>query len=79
MRDCNIIDSVVGFDLTMNLYVPGNDGSYKILSGGIRSSVIPVDTVGRVQIGKSSLDIRGFTTFNQALLDKLRDYQKRNL
>jgi len=79
MNDIIVISSVLGFNLDTELQVPQEDGTCKILSGGISSSVFPEDTEGRVIIGKNVASINKFTTFNQALFEKIKDYQKENL
>lgn len=76
MKNTLIISSVLGFDLSMELLLP-EEG--KTLKGGIRSSVFPADDVDRVQIGKDSTKTNWFTNYNTALLDKIRDYQNRNI
>ena len=79
MVDETLISSVLGFDLSAELHVPQEDGTCKILSGGLKSSVFPDDIEGRVIIGKNVGNINKFTTFNQALFEKIKDYQKENL
>jgi len=79
MNDIIVISSVLGFNLDTELHVPQEDGTCKILSGGISSSVFPEDTEGRVIIGKNVASINKFTTFNQALFEKIKDYHKENL
>lgn len=79
MNDIIVISSVLGFNLDTELQVPQEDGTCKILSGGISSSVFPEDTEGRVIIGKNVASINKFTTFNQALFEKIKDYHKENL
>lgn len=79
MKDIKLIDSVLGFNLDTELQVPQRDGTCKILTGGVRSSVFPEDIEGRVEIGKNVSNINKFTTFNQALFEKIKDYQKENL
>jgi len=79
MTDAILISSVLGFNLDTELQVPQEDGTCKILSGGLKSSVFPEDTEGRVVIGKNVASINKFTTFNQALFEKIKDYQKENL
>lgn len=74
-----LISSVLGFDLNAELHVPQEDGTCKILSGGLKSSVFPDNIEGRVIIGKNVGNINKFTTFNQALFEKIKDYQKENL
>jgi len=79
MTDAILISSVLGFNLNAELQVPQEDGTCKILSGGLSSSVFPEDTKDRVIIGKNVANINKFTTFNQALFEKIKDYQKENL
>lgn len=76
MKNTLIISSVLGFDFSMELLLP-EEG--KSLKGGIRSSVFPADDVDRVQIGKDSTKTNWFTNYNTALLDKIRDYQNKNI
>jgi len=79
MNDSKLIDSVLGFNLNTELIVPQRDGTYKILTGGVKSSVFPDNIEDRVIIGKNVGNINKFTTFNQALFEKIKDYQKENL
>lgn len=79
MKDLTLIDSVLGFDLSMELLVPDENGEYKVFKGGIRSTVVPEDTENRVHIGKNLPCESFFTNFNKGLLQKIRDYQRRNL
>ena len=79
MNDEKLISSVLGFNLNAELQVPQEDGTCKILSGGLSSSVFPDTIEGRVVIGKNVCNINKFTTFNQALFEKIKDYQKENL
>jgi hypothetical protein len=79
MKDDKLIDSVLGFNLNTELQVPQQDGTCKILTGGIKSSVFPEDTEGRVEIGKNVSNVNKFTIFNQALFEKIKDYQKENV
>jgi hypothetical protein len=79
MVDETLISSVLGFDLSAELHVPQDDGTCKILSGGLKSSVFPDNIEGRVIIGKNVGNLNKFTTFNQALFEKIKDYQKENL
>lgn len=79
MRDITHIDSVLGFDLSMELLVPEEDGNYRVFTGGIRSTVTPDNIENRVHIGKNIPCKSFFTNFNEGLLQKIRDYQRRNL
>jgi hypothetical protein len=76
MKDTLVISSVLGFDLSMELLLP-EEG--RVLTGGVKSSVYPTDEVDRVHIGKDSGKTNWFTNYNTALLDKIRDYQNRNI
>lgn len=79
MRDIVVIDSVLGFDLSMELLVPQEDGEYKVFTGGISKTLIPDNIENRVHIGKNIPCRSFFTNFNEGLLQKIRDYQRRNL
>ena len=74
----DVITSVLGFNFTCNLQVKDENGNQKILTGGVKSSVYPTSIEGRVEIGKSHLNTGFFTNYNAKLLEKIKDYQKRN-
>ena len=77
MRDQYTINSVLGFDLKSNVLVEEN-GTTKVLSGGIKSTYRPDNIEGRVQIGVKCCNFKWFTTFNHDLFNKLLDYRQRN-
>ena len=77
MRDPYTINSVLGFDLKSNVLVEEN-GTTKVLSGGIKSTFVPDNTEGRVQIGVKCCNFKWITTFNHDLFNKLLDYRQRN-
>ena len=79
MRDLQVIDSVLGFDLSMDLLVPEEDGQYKVFKGGVAKTLHPDSTKGRVKIGSILPSKSFFTNFNEGLLQKIKDYQRRNL
>lgn len=74
----DVITSVLGFNFTCNLQVKDENGNVKVLTGGVKSSVHPASIEGRVEIGKSHLNTSFFTNFDSKLLEKIKDYQKRN-
>jgi len=77
MKDQYTISSVLGFDLKSDIVVE-EKGTARILSGGIKSTCLPNDTEGRVQIGAKCCNFKWFTTFNHELFNKLLDYRQRN-
>lgn len=79
MKDLTVIDSVLGFDLSMELLVPDKNGEYQVFKGGVKKTILPADIENRVQIGKNLPCRSFFTNFNEGLLQKIRDYQRRNL
>jgi hypothetical protein len=77
MKDSYTINSVLGFDLKSDIVLEEN-GTTKVLSGGIKSTYHPDDSEGRVEIGSKCCNFKWFTTFNQDLFNKLLDYKQRN-
>jgi hypothetical protein len=77
MKDQYIINSVLGFDLKSNIVIEEN-GTTKILTGGIKSTCVPENTNDRVKIGAKCCNFKWFTTFNHELFNKLLDYRQRN-
>jgi hypothetical protein len=72
----NLITSVIGFNLkdTVTEVIEPN-GEIKLLKGGIRSTVCECEPE---PITHKECDVKWFTSFNQALLDKIRDHQNIN-
>jgi hypothetical protein len=72
-----LIKSVVGFEhKDVPTEIVEADGTVRLYKGGIRSTYVP-DVVEHIL--SKECNPRWFTNFNQALLDKLRDYHKNNL
>lgn len=67
-----IIDNVIGFD--KNVVLKDNNGN--IIKHGIKHTVYPN---GKPEIKVRILNKKVFTHFNQALLDKIREYKMLNL
>ena len=72
----NTITSVIGFNLKNTITkVIESDGTIRLLKGGIRST----ECVFTPQpIVHKECNPKWFTNFNQALLDKIKDYHKNN-
>lgn len=68
----DIIDSVIGFNLKVEIV--GQDG--KPLSTGVKTTW-PEEWATQMNVRQS--EPRFFTNFNQALLEKVRDFKSRNL
>ena len=76
-KDNFLIDSVTGFKLKgIITEIIEADGSVRKYTGGIQSTYCCPD---KEQIQPKECNPRWFTNFNQALLDKIRDYHKNNL
>lgn len=75
--DTITIKTVMGFNLkdTVTETVDEN-GEVKLLRGGVKSTVCEVTPE---PILHKECDPKWFTTFNQALLDKIKDYHKNNM
>jgi hypothetical protein len=74
LKSYNLITSVIGFNLKNTVTeVIDENGEVKLLKGGIRSTVSEHEPQPIVH---KECNIKWFTTFNQALLDKIRDHQK---
>ena len=71
MKDVRIISSVLG----MNLRADIKDINGNLLAKGCKRTIYPIK---KVKIQSRILDKRFFTNFNQALLDKIIDFRKRN-
>ncbi len=72
----NLITSVIGFNLKgIVTEVVDSNGEVRQLKGGIRSTVCECEPE---PITHKECDVKWFTSFNQALLDKIRDHQKIN-
>lgn len=66
------ITSVLGFDLNLNIY----DINGEVIKSGIRKTVYP--QTYRETVNVSLINKQWFNSFNEDLLDKIRDYQKFN-
>jgi hypothetical protein len=72
----DLITSVIGFKLKgITTEVKEPNGEIKLLKGGIRSTVCACKPE---PIKHKETNIKWFTTFNQQLLDKIRDHQLMN-
>ena len=72
----NIITNVIGFKLKDTITTIINpDGTIKMLKGGVRSTVRPINVE---PISHKECNKKWFTNFNQDLLDKIVDYHKNN-
>ena len=72
-----LIKSVVGFDHMQDpIEIVESDGTIRQYKGGVRCTCVP-DVVEHIL--SKECNPKWFTNFNQALLDKLRDYHKNNL
>jgi hypothetical protein len=73
----NVITSVIGFNLKDTVTeVIDENGEVKLLKGGIRSTVSEHEPQ---PIMHKECNTKWFTTFNQRLLDKIRDHKYNNL
>jgi hypothetical protein len=70
--DRNLIKSVLGFNLKIDI----RDESGRIIPTGVRKTFYPIDIATRVNT--TILDKRFFTTFDEALLAKIRDHKRLN-
>jgi hypothetical protein len=70
--DRNLIKSVLGFNLKVDI----RDESGKIIPTGVKKTFYPIETATR--INTRLFDKRFFTTFDEALLNKIRDYRNLN-
>lgn len=67
-----LISCVLGFNLNLNIY----DMDGEIIKPGVYKTVYP-ETYYEPK-GVSLVDKKWFNSFNQDLLDKIRDYQQLN-
>lgn len=75
--DFKIFDSVIGFEhKNTPIKVVETNGTIRNYVGGVRSTYCCGE---RKQIIPKECNPKWFTNFNQALLDKIRDYHKNNL
>lgn len=70
--DKYLIKSVLGFNLKVDI----RDELGKIIPSGISKTFYPTETSTR--INTRLFDKRVFTTFDEALLNKIRDYRNLN-
>lgn len=68
----NVIDSVLGFNLKTEIF--DNEGNP--LKTGAR--VVTTTTTDAPNVGTKIGGERWFTNFNEQLLNKIRDYRRRN-
>jgi len=72
----NLMTSVIGFKLKgIVTEVKEPNGEIKLLKGGIKSTVCACEPE---PIKHKECNTKWFTTFNQQLLDKIRDHQLMN-
>ena len=75
--DFKIFDSVIGFKhKNVATQIVESNGTIRNYVGGIRSTYCCGE---REQITSKECNPKWFTNFNQALLDKIKDYHKNNL
>jgi hypothetical protein len=82
-KDDLLIDSVIGFTLKgITTEITEADGSVRKYTGGIRSTYVHIndliDSGEPERILPKECNPKWFTNFNQALLDKIRDYHNTN-
>jgi hypothetical protein len=70
--DRYLIKSVLGFNLKIEL----KDETGKIIPSGVKKTFYPMEPATKMNTG--ILDKRFFTTFDEALLNKIRDYRNLN-
>jgi hypothetical protein len=70
--DRYLIKSVLGFNLKVDI----RDESGKIIPSGVKRTLYPIEVAKKVNT--TLLDKRFFTSFDEALLNKIRDYRNLN-
>jgi hypothetical protein len=70
--DRNLITSVLGFNLKAEI----RDMEGNLVANGVRKTVIPI--VYAEKVNTRLFDRRFFTSFDEALLNKIRDYRNLN-
>lgn len=71
-----VFESVMGFEhKDVATEIIESDGTVRHYKGGIRSTYSVGDTK---QVTPKECNPKWFTNFNQALLDKIRDYHRNN-
>lgn len=76
-QDDDIIKSVLGFNLNVTVTYFNEEGKEVPICKGCRSVVYTGD--GQARIGVAAISHGNFfTNFNQALLDKIKDYQSKH-
>ena len=68
----NLIRSVLGFNLKIDI----KDEEGNIMPTGVKKTFYPIEITTR--INTRLFDKRFFTTFDEALLNKIRDYRNLN-
>lgn len=68
----NLIRSVLGFNLKVDI----RDELGNVIPVGVKKTFYPIETATRVNT--RLFDKRFFTTFDEALLNKIRDYRNLN-
>lgn len=68
----NLIRSVLGFNLKIDI----RDEEGNIMPTGVKKTFYPIEITTR--INTRLFDKRFFTTFDEALLNKIRDYRNLN-
>lgn len=68
----NLIRSVLGFNLKIDI----RDKEGNIISTGVKKTFYPINMA--VKVNTRLFDKRFFTTFDEALLNKIRDYRNLN-
>ena len=68
----NLIKSVLGFDLKIDI----RDKSGNVIPIGVKKTLYPIETT--TKINTRLFDKRFFTSFDEALLNKIRDYRNLN-
>jgi hypothetical protein len=70
--DKNLITSVLGFNLKADI----KDINGNLLPSGSKTTILP--TTYAEKVNTRLFDRRFFTSFNEALLNKIRDYRNLN-
>ena len=70
--DKTLIKSVLGFDLNADI----RDENGKIIPTGVRSTIHPEEPI--LHISYRMFNKKFFTSFNQGLLDKIREHRRLN-
>lgn len=76
-HDEDIIKSVLGFNFNVNVTYTNEEGKEVPICKGCRSVMYHGDEHARIGVAATSQG-NFFTNFNQALLDKIKDYQSKH-